>query len=438
MLSNGADVGVRYDPLLHLQFPVLKNSGTAVISPGFASHKNAFYGDHKVMEVDIKKFVVPSESLNAIGVIKDKHLAFRKEHGYGVNHWLRSCGAWDEVSIVMGLEMTYSCLTRNFKVMSINSKSKWYLKLLDKTKFLKKIDIGNPINSDLVGLSWKYIVLGNFDWKRFSEALSLVSTLHLSKISSYKDDTAVQKFIDVLRRYKAYCKESSVTNHLFAVTVPAACHDLKTNHFNLFQALVLKIKSNPEPHICKCVRKVACRFFLLKGVTPDFGYLAIHDQQSKRPLKFMHRRSQSEFIHFFLRGAEKKMMISSNITGLFDHCTSLSKKEWLLSVQNGFIVLNFAHGKSLFNTMDHKGTKVSTATQGEIALSFFTFVVPSSCVTSGDSFELLQNFVVHNARDDKLQDNLAYVIDISILESANHLTSHDESYNGNDNNASAE
>lgn len=75
--------------------------------------------------------------------------------------------------------------------------------------------------------------------------------------------------------------------------------------------------------------------------------------------------------------------------------------------------------------MDYKGTKVSTSTEGEIALNFFVFVIPSCCMTSGDFFELRKKFVLYNAHDDKLQDNLTYDIDISTLVSVNDLTRHE-------------
>lgn len=59
--------------------------------------------------------------------------------------------------------------------------------VLDKAKFMKEIDIGNPINSNLVRLSWKYIVLGYFDWKRFTDALNMVLTLHTSYLNNNED-----------------------------------------------------------------------------------------------------------------------------------------------------------------------------------------------------------------------------------------------------------
>lgn len=131
--------------------------------------------------------IFPEVFLKAIWFVDDEHIAFKREPAFGVNHWLKSCGDLDEVSMFVGLEMTYSCLATNFKVMSINRKPKWYLKLLDKANFLTKIDIGNSIKSDLVGLSWKCIVSGHLDWKRINNALNMVLTNHISYLNSYED-----------------------------------------------------------------------------------------------------------------------------------------------------------------------------------------------------------------------------------------------------------
>ncbi|KAK1384444.1 hypothetical protein POM88_022179 [Heracleum sosnowskyi] len=135
-------------------------------------------------------------------------------------------------------------------------------------------------------------------------------------------------------------------------------------------------------------------------------------------------------------------MTDTNFTRLFHHRNLLSKWKWLFGVLDGFIVnqlpQNGVWGGSLFNTMDHKGTKVSTSTQGEITLSFFAFVVLPSCVTSGDIFKLCKNFVLLYAHDDELQAKLTYDTGILDVESVNDSTRHDERYNGNDENEIAE
>lgn len=130
---------------------------------------------------------------------------------------------------------------------------------------------------------------------------------------------------------------SWATNSVFTVTVPVVCQELKIGTLNLFQALILKIKSNPELRICKWQRKLARRLLLLRGVTPDFGNQAIHEHLLKSPFKFVHRRLQTygDFNHFFGSCADKKVMISSNFTRLLDHCPLPSKKERLLFVQDG-------------------------------------------------------------------------------------------------------
>ncbi|KAK1354201.1 hypothetical protein POM88_047457 [Heracleum sosnowskyi] len=121
---------------------------------------------------------------------------------------------------------------------------------------------------------------------------------------------------------------------------------------------------------------------LLRGVTPDFGDLEIHEHQPNIPLKFMHKRPRTygKCIHFLGSCTDEKVMtdsnftrllhhrtLLSNFTRLLHHRTLLSERKWLFGILDGFIVnqlpQNFALGGSLFNTMDHKGTKVSTSTQ---------------------------------------------------------------------------
>lgn len=111
MSRINADVSTSYNHLLEIQFPVLKNSATAFIPPGFISHENAFGGRHKVMEVGIKQFVVPWMSLKAIRVVKYKHVAFGRPD-YRVNNWPRSCDDSDEVSIIVELGMACSYLAK--------------------------------------------------------------------------------------------------------------------------------------------------------------------------------------------------------------------------------------------------------------------------------------------------------------------------------------
>ncbi|KAL8121371.1 hypothetical protein AgCh_018200 [Apium graveolens] len=414
MHNTDVDVGVSSDPLLRLQISLLKNLGTAIIPPRFTFHENAFYGCDKVMEVEVQQCVVHLVSLKETEVVKDKQAAFRRPD-FGVYHRLRSCDKLDEVSIIVELELAFAYLVKTIKATSKCRNPKWYIKLISQTNLLEIINVESMIISDLDAPFWKHILSRYFELESFNETLFLVIAMHLSskkfneasftsplsvnvylsllcankyvgcwvivsemtayiasilfdsQIPSHIGTIGVQEFKYMLERYKALCKMTYVTNHVFVTNVRAAYQEwIITNPPNLPQVLVLKIKSNLESCIFKCPRKSARRLFSLRNVTPDFDNLAIYEHQ---------------------------------------HRASHSNKERLFSILDGFVVLNSVGERNLFNTMAHKGIKVSTSTQGDL-------------------FELRKKFVLPNVHKDKLLANLTYDNDIPASESANDLTRH--------------
>ncbi|KAL8125324.1 hypothetical protein AgCh_012854 [Apium graveolens] len=409
--SSDADVGFSSDPLLQLQISVLKNSGTAIIPPGFTFHENAFYGCDKVMEVEVQQCVVHLVSLKEIGVVKDNHVAFRRSD-FGVNHGLRSCDKLDEVSIIVELELACAYLVKTFKATSKCRNPKWYIKLINQTNLLERNNVGSMIISDPDAPSWIHILLGYFELESFNEKLFLVIAMHLSSKkfneASFTSALSVNVYLSLLCSSKyigCWVIVSEMTAYiasiLFDSQIPshiAYQEWIITDPPNLPQILVSKIKSNLESCTLKCPRKSACRLFSLRNVTPDFDNLAIYEHQ---------------------------------------HRASHSNKKWLLSILDGFVVLNSVGERSLFNTMDHKGINVLTCTQGEIVLNFFVSAIPLSCVTS-DLFELLKKIVLLDVHDDKVRDNIAYDINISALESVNDLSRHVGRYNSNYENESPE
>lgn len=111
------------------------------------------------------------------------------------------------------------------------------------------------------------------------------STLCDGRISSHNGCTDVQKFKDILRRYKTQCKLTSAINHLYTVNVPAAYQDLiALDPLNLSQDRV-QINVNTEPHICELPSKLAHKLDLLLGVTIYFGNLVIYEHQLQRAFK---------------------------------------------------------------------------------------------------------------------------------------------------------
>lgn len=196
---------------------------------------------------------------------------------------------------------------------------------------------------------------------------------------------------------------------------------------------------------CQTSNHSACRVKLLRGMT--LGNLTFHEHQLEENFGLVHkrRRALAEFINFFGGDAKDKVKIASRFMEVISHLTLLLKRKWLFSLLDDFIrnqpPRNATCGEILFNSMSHKGTRVSIFADGEIALGFFAAVAPPCFMTSGDSFKLHRKLISLYPHDEELQANWAYDFIISDLENANDLTKHDEFeevYDNNDEHKSKE
>lgn len=99
-----------------------------------------------------------------------------------------------------------------------------------------------------------------------SIALSIASMLSSGNMSTRRSGTDVHEFDGMFKGSKVHYKVTSVIGHILSTDFPPAYQNWETtNPFDLFQAPIIKVESNPKARICKHLQHEAhgCDYLVL-------------------------------------------------------------------------------------------------------------------------------------------------------------------------------
>ncbi|KAH7685350.1 Fatty-acyl-CoA-transporting ATPase protein [Dioscorea alata] len=139
----------------------------------------------------------------------------------------------------------------------------------------------------------------------------------------------------------------------------------------------------------------------LRSIAPEFGDLASREQHLEGTFRFMHSRlrTHAESVAFFGGGSREKSMVDARFRELLKHSNDLLWKKLLFGVMDDFITKQLPHNVtwilSLLYSLEHKGDRALTSTQGELAhaLRFLASVVSQSFLAFGDILELHKKYL---------------------------------------------
>ncbi|XP_039123082.1 ABC transporter D family member 1-like isoform X1 [Dioscorea cayenensis subsp. rotundata] len=139
----------------------------------------------------------------------------------------------------------------------------------------------------------------------------------------------------------------------------------------------------------------------LRSIAPEFGDLASREQHLEGTFRYMHSRlrTHAESVAFFGGGSREKSMVDVRFRELLSHSKNLLWKKLLFGVMDDFITKQLPHNVtwilSLLYSLEHKGDRALTSTQGELAhaLRFLASVVSQSFLAFGDILELHKKYL---------------------------------------------